>query len=83
MNYQTLRLTGDFRGNAAHIGEVARSGLEVFAHNVECVERLSPQVRDRRADYRQSLSVLERAKVEQPGFDEWKREGEEMGFVYV
>ena len=32
---------------------VAGSGLDVFAHNIETVERLTPAVRDPRAKYRQ------------------------------
>lgn len=36
---------------------LAESGLDVFAHNIECVRRLSPVVRDRRADYDQTLRV--------------------------
>lgn len=42
--------------------EVASSGLNVFAHNIETVERLQAEVRDRRANWRQSLSVLATAK---------------------
>lgn len=38
--------------------EVATSGLDVYAHNIETVERLTPSVRDRRAGYRQSLREL-------------------------
>ena len=30
---------------------VAESGLDVFAHNIETVERLTPGVRDPRARY--------------------------------
>mmetsp|Transcript_5987 Transcript_5987/g.18825 ORF Transcript_5987/g.18825 Transcript_5987/m.18825 type:complete len:339 (-) Transcript_5987:203-1219(-) len=56
-------LSGDFRGERPFVQAVARSGLEVFAHNVETVERLTPRVRDRRATYRQSLDVLETAKA--------------------
>lgn len=41
---------------------VATSGLDVFAHNIETVERLQGEVRDRRAGWRQSLSVLAGAK---------------------
>jgi len=41
---------------------VANSGLDVYAHNVETVEELTPFVRDRRATFRQSLRVLEHAK---------------------
>lgn len=43
---------------------VAASGLDVYAHNVETVEELTPFVRDRRATFRQSLKVLEHAKKE-------------------
>lgn len=34
-------LTPDFNGNEACIAEVAASGLSVYAHNIETVERLS------------------------------------------
>ena len=57
-------LTGDFAGNLEHVSVVAKSGLDVYAHNIETVEALTPYVRDRRATFRQSLSVLERAKKE-------------------
>ena len=60
-------LTPDFSGNLEHVKEVAMSGLNVFAHNVETVERLSPQVRDRRAGYQQSLDVLRAAAEARPG----------------
>ena len=55
-------LTGDFAGNMDHVALVAKSGLDVYAHNVETVEALTPFVRDRRATFRQSLRVLEHAK---------------------
>ncbi|KAI0361789.1 lipoic acid synthase [Trametes cingulata] len=55
-------LTGDFAGNLEHVSIVAKSGLDVYAHNVETTEELTPYVRDRRATFRQSLAVLERAK---------------------
>merc|ERR1712078_267863 len=38
-------------------------GIDVYAHNMETVERLTGRVRDRRAGYRQSLKTLEAAKV--------------------
>ncbi|GJE85988.1 lipoic acid synthase [Phanerochaete sordida] len=57
-------LTGDFAGNLEHVSLVAKSGLDVYAHNVETVEELTPFVRDRRATFRQSLAVLKRAKEE-------------------
>ena len=57
-------LTGDFAGNLDHVSLVAKSGLDVYAHNVETTEEMTPFVRDRRANFRQSLRVLERAKEE-------------------
>ncbi|CAK7231153.1 hypothetical protein SCUCBS95973_007813 [Sporothrix curviconia] len=55
-------LTGDFRGDLDMVQIVAESGLDVYAHNVETVEGLTPYVRDRRATFRQSLKVLAHAK---------------------
>lgn len=55
-------LTGDFAGDLDMVKLVAQSGLDVYAHNVETVEALTPQVRDRRATFQQSLAVLRAAK---------------------
>ena len=55
-------LTPDFRGQANLIERVATSGLDVYAHNLETVERMQRRVRDHRAGYSQSLFVLEHAK---------------------
>lgn len=60
-------LTGDYAGDLDMVTLVARSGLDVYAHNVETVEALTPQVRDRRATFRQSLAVLAAAKAAHPG----------------
>lgn len=51
------------RPSCAQVRMLASSGLDVFAHNVETVERLQRRVRDPRANYMQSLSVLRAAKV--------------------
>ena len=59
-------LTGDYAGDLECVGKVATSGLDVYAHNVETVEALTPQVRDRRATFNQSLSVLKAAKAARP-----------------
>ncbi|KAG4301843.1 hypothetical protein PCANB_002140 [Pneumocystis canis] len=59
-------LTGDFAGHLKDVETVVMSGLDVFAHNLETVETLTPYVRDRRATFRQSLSVLKHAKICQP-----------------
>lgn len=59
-------LGGDFRGDLNSCEILAMSGLDVYAHNLETVEALTPHVRDRRATYRQSLSILEKAKQTKP-----------------
>ena len=53
-------LIPDFRGDLDAVDAVIDAGADVVAHNVETVERLQWPVRDRRAGYEQSLSVLER-----------------------
>lgn len=59
-------LTGDYAGDLDMVALVAKSGLDVYAHNVETVEVLTPQVRDRRANFQQSLRVLRAAKAAKP-----------------
>ena len=59
-------LTPDFNGRHAAIDTVVDTGLEVFAQNVETVERLTHPVRDPRAGYRQTLDVLAHAKQRRP-----------------
>lgn len=59
-------LTPDFQGVLADVETVVDSGLEVFAQNVETVERLTHPVRDPRAGYRQTLDVLAHAKRYRP-----------------
>ncbi len=54
-------LVGDLGGSDAALRTVLKSRPDVLAHNLETVERLSPEVRDRRASYRRSLELLERA----------------------
>ncbi|HMQ11752.1 MAG TPA: lipoyl synthase [Oligoflexia bacterium] len=55
-------LVGDFRGDHMGVKTVVDAKPEVFAHNIETVERLTPTVRDRKAGYDQSLKVLKAAK---------------------
>src|SRR6202167_111307 len=59
-------LTPDFQGVLRDVQTVLESGLEVFAQNVETVRRLTHPVRDPRAGYEQTLSVLQFAKVHRP-----------------
>ncbi|OAY83143.1 lipoyl synthase 1, chloroplastic-like [Ananas comosus] len=56
-------LTSDFRGDLEAVSTLVHSGLDVFAHNIETVMRLQRIVRDPRAGYGQSLSVLKHAKL--------------------
>jgi lipoic acid synthetase len=54
-------LVPDFQGESHLVDEVLQAEPDVFAHNVETVDRLQWPVRDRRAGYEQSLSVLRQA----------------------
>ena len=55
-------LTPDFKGLPSSIDTLVNCGLEVFAQNIETVERLTHQVRDIRAGYKQTLDVLAESK---------------------
>lgn len=59
-------LVSDFGGNPSAVQTLATSGLDVYAHNVETVRRLQGAVRDRRANYDQSMAVLREAKRDRP-----------------
>jgi lipoic acid synthetase len=52
-------LIPDFQGEPDLVREIIDAGPDVIAHNVETVERLQWPIRDRRAGYEQSLSVLD------------------------
>lgn len=55
-------LTPDFRGDMDAVKQISLSGLDVYAHNIETVRELQWLVRDPRANYSQSLAVLDYAK---------------------
>ena len=57
-------LVPDFQGEPDLVREIIDARPDVFAHNVETVERLQWPVRDRRAGYEQSLSVLSQVNRE-------------------
>src|ERR1039458_4710000 len=59
-------LTPDFQGVLRDVHTVLDSGLDVFAQNVETVERLTHPVRDPRAGYQQTIDVLAQAKIHRP-----------------
>ena len=50
------------QGLSSSIYTLVNCGLEVFAQNIETVERLTHQVRDIRAGYQQTLDVLAESK---------------------
>ncbi len=55
-------LIPDFDLNMDSLRAVVNAGPDVVSHNLETVERLTPLVRDRRAGYGKSLSVLKAIK---------------------
>lgn len=59
-------LTPDFQGVERDVATLLDSGVDVFAQNVETVERLTHPVRDNRASYWQTLKVLAFAKRYRP-----------------
>ena len=59
-------LIPDFKGDIEALKKIVDAKPEVIAHNIETVERLQKRVRDVRANYKQSLSVLENVKKLNP-----------------
>jgi lipoic acid synthetase len=55
-------LIPDFKGNVDSIRMIVDSEPQVISHNIETVKRLSSKIRDARASYEQSLSVLKKCK---------------------
>jgi lipoyl synthase len=55
-------LIPDFRGNVDSIKKIVKSRPVVISHNIETVKRLSSKIRDARASYEQSLSILKKCK---------------------
>ena len=51
-------LVPDWKGDMSCVELVANSGQDVYAHNVETVERLQSFVRDPRANYKQVALLL-------------------------
>ncbi|MHB1544277.1 MAG: lipoyl synthase [Gammaproteobacteria bacterium] len=59
-------LTPDFAGDLQAVDTVIDSGVDVYAQNLETVNRLTSAVRDPRASYRQTLDILAHAKAHAP-----------------
>jgi lipoic acid synthetase len=59
-------LLGDFAGHMDNVDTTVDVSPDVWAHNVEVVERLQRSVRDVRCSYERSLGVLQRVKSRAP-----------------
>ena len=55
-------LIPDFKGDIDSVRTIIESGPKVVSHNLETVKRLTARVRDPRASYEQSLSLLKKCK---------------------
>jgi lipoic acid synthetase len=55
-------LTPDFKGQHGAVDLLVEAGIDVFAQNVETVERLTHVVRDPKAGYQQTLDILAYSK---------------------
>jgi len=55
-------LIGDLAGEESPVRTLLENPPDVLAHNLETVRSLSPEIRDRRANYDQSLAVLRTAR---------------------
>lgn len=61
-NIKVEALTPDFQGDLKSIDKLLATQVDVFAQNIETVERLTAKVRDSRAGYWQTIKVLEYVK---------------------
>ena len=60
-------LCSDLDGNMSALADLLHENpISVFSHNVECVPRLDKIVRDSRASFSQSISILKEAKNLRP-----------------
>jgi lipoic acid synthetase len=55
-------LTPDFKGQTSAVNLLVEAGIDVFAQNIETVERLTHPVRDPKAGYQQTLDMLQYSK---------------------
>ena len=59
-------LLGDFGGHLDYVDTTIDAKPDVWAHNIEVIERLQRTIRDVRCSYEQSLRVLRRVKERDP-----------------
>ena len=69
-------LTSDFQGSFSSLETVLDQKPEIFNHNIETVEALTPKVRHK-AEYRRTLSLLAHAKEYAPNV--WIKSGLMLG----
>ena len=55
-------LIGDYQGNIELLKKICEAKPDVIAHNIETVKRLQGRIRDRRANYEQSMKIIEHIK---------------------
>ena len=55
-------LIPDFKGNLDSLTRIIETGPKVISHNIETIKKLTARVRDPRASYEQSLSLLKICK---------------------
>ena len=55
-------LIPDFKGDIESLRMIIQSGPKVLSHNIETIRRLTARVRDPRASYQQSVSLLKKCK---------------------
>jgi len=65
-NIMVEALIPDFHGDEECLLKITDAYPDVIGHNIETVEELQSQVRDRRAGYKLSLEVLEKIKQMSP-----------------
>jgi lipoyl synthase len=63
---QVETLIPDFSGKKEPLQRLMASNPDVIAQNIETVERLTHVVRDKRAGYQQTLTLLQNIKTERP-----------------
>lgn len=59
-------LIPDFKGQTGPLQRLMASNPDVIAQNIETVDRLTHPVRDPRAGYQQTLTLLQRVKADRP-----------------
>ncbi|MCX9026448.1 MAG: lipoyl synthase [Candidatus Methanoperedens sp.] len=68
-NIKVEALIPDFHGDEGCLLKITDAHPDVIGHNIETVEELQAQVRDRRAGYKLSLEVLEKVKQMSPSIN--------------